>query len=223
MYEFKSFDSGELGIGDIDTLRDVISVKGAVITSISRGGRNGFVTINYGAVGSNRRARRQTVTLVTGRNTRIRDQFGNNIGIRNLREGMVVDARFSSVMTRSIPPQSNAFSITVVKQNHTSIIAVGRVLRTGYEGRYGFILTGNANNINSQTKYIISNETLIRDRRGNRIPFRAIRPGQVVRIERAPFQTLSIPPQTSALTVQIITAGHQGESKSKTPRPIVVC
>ena len=142
---------------------------------------------------------RQTVTLVTGRNTRIRDQFGNNIGIRNLREGMVVDARFSC-NDKEHPTQSNAFSITVVKQNHTSIIAVGRVLRTGYEGRYGFILTGNANNINSQTKYIISNETYSESTRKQN-PFRAIRPGQEV--ERAPFQTLSIPPQTSALTYRL--------------------
>lgn len=205
MNEFDHLVSEEPDKIEISAQRDAIAVENAVITSISRNNGNGFVTINYGASGDNQMIHRDTVTLVAGRNTRIRDQFGRNIRVRDLREEMVVDARFSSMMTRSIPPQSNAFSITVVKENQHSMMAEGRVLRTGREGRFGFILTGNANSINSQIKYIVSNSTLLRDRRGNRINFRAIRPGQVVRIERANFQTLSIPPQTSALTVQVIS------------------
>ncbi|QIB70773.1 hypothetical protein Ami103574_12880 [Aminipila butyrica] len=62
-----------------------------------------------------------------------------------------------------------------------------------------------ANNPNRQMRYVVSNETKLRDRQGNRINLMAIRPGQIVRIEREAFQTASIPPQTSALSVQVIS------------------
>ena len=165
----------------------------------------GHVTISYGRRSNNRTVRRQMVTLIVGRDTRMRDQFGNRIGFRNLREGMVVNARFSSVMTRSNPPQARAFSITIVKENKDSLIEEGRVISVDVIDNFGYILTGNRNNINRQMRYVVSNTTKLRDRRGNRITFRAIRPGQIIRVERASFQTASIPPQTSAITVQIIS------------------
>lgn len=188
-----------------NTTRNVITAEDAVVNSVSRNGGNGFVTITYATMGNHRMVHKYAVTLVTGRNTRIRDQFGNNIGVRSLKEGMVVNARFSSAMTRSNPPRSRAYSITVVKENESSIMVEERVLEVESGNDFSYLLTGNANNINRQMRYVISDSTLLRDRRGNRISLRAIRPGQMVRIERASFQTMSIPPQTNALTVQIIS------------------
>lgn len=183
---------------------NIITVHDAVITSIRRAQGNGYVTIEYPA-SRGHMARTQVVTLVTGRNTRIRDQFGNSIGLRNLREGMIVNARFSSMMTRSQPPQSRAFSINVLKENESSFFDEGRVLDVESSRGFNYLLTGHEDNIYSQTRYTITNVTLIVDRRGNPIPLRAIRPGQFVRIERAAFQTMSIPPQTTAFTVQVLS------------------
>ena len=190
---------------NINALRDVITAENAVVNSVSGNSREGFVTITYRIRGNNQRVRKNLVTLLTGRNTRMRDQFGDRIGLRDLQEGMVVTARFSSMMTRSNPPQSQAYSITVVKENEASMIDEGRVLTVDFGLDFDYLLTGNANNINSQMRYVISDSTLLRDRRGNRIRLRDIRRGQIVRIERASFQTMSIPPQTNAFTVQIIS------------------
>jgi hypothetical protein len=146
----------------------------------------------------------RVVTLIIGNNTRIRDQFGARIGFRDLRTGMIVNARFSADMTRSNPPQARASSIVIVKESMQSIIEQGMVLSVDRSGNFGSILTGIPNIPRRQMRYVVNAATKLRDRRGNPITFRAIRPGQIVRIEREPFQTISIPPQTTALTVQII-------------------
>lgn len=190
---------------NMDGRNNTIAVDDAVIQSISRRQGNGYVTIQYPVSGRNTMTHIQVVTLITGRNTRMRDQFGNPIGLRDLREGMVVSARFSSMMTRSQPPQSRAFSITVIQENESSIIEEGRVLDVESSRGFNYLLTGFEDNIYSQMRYTITGATLIRDRRGNPIPLRAIRPGQIVRIERASFQTMSIPPQTTTLSVQVIS------------------
>lgn len=177
-----------------------LSAENAVVDSVFSSGRTGYVTITY----EDRGRRRQTVTLVVSQSTRITDQFGNRMSFRGLSKNMVVNARFSSIMTRSIPPQSNAFSITVVKEDAYSLIDEGRVISVTRDNRFHFLLTGNPRDINTQTRYVISRDTKVRDRRGNRISINDLRPGDWVRIERASFQTASIPPQTNALSVQIM-------------------
>lgn len=185
--------------------RDTMKVEDAVINSIFTNNRTGYVTITYGITNTNQTIHGNVVTLVIGENTRMRDQFGNKIGLRNLKEDMVINARFSSVMTRSNPPQSRAYHIVVIKENESSIIEEGNVLKVENLNEFDYILTGYENDIYSQIRYGISDTTKLRDRRGNRIDLGAIRPGQIVRIERANFETASIPPQTIALTVQIIS------------------
>ena len=207
----------ELNIDDVweiaDKFRDEeafalqreITAENALIEDTFTRYRTGFVTISYGVMDRNRVTQMRVVTLVIGNNTRLRDQFGNRIGFRDLRIGMVVNARFSSIMSRSRPPQSIASSIVIVKESMSSLIEEGRVISVDSRGEFGSILTGIPNNPNRQMRYVISNVTKIRDRQGNRIPLRAILPDQTVRIERESFQTMSIPPQTSALSVQIIS------------------
>jgi hypothetical protein len=188
----------------MNVLQREIMAEDALIEEIFPRGQTGFVTISYGVMGRDRIFQMQVVTLVIGSNTRIRDQFGNRIDFRHLRVGMVVNARFSSDMTRSNPPQAEAFSIVIVKENASSQIEEGRVIHVDARGDFGSILTGVPMVPNRQMRYNVSNTTKIRDRRGNRIPLRFILPGQTIRVERESFQTMSIPPQTSALSVQII-------------------
>ena len=181
---------------------NVIRVNDAIIEEISINNRLGYVTIAYGVMGDFRMTHIHLVVLIVNENTVIRDRFGRNLALRNLRKGMVVDAEFSAAMTRSNPPQSNAFRITVVGENEPFNVTVGNVLSV--DTTNNFLFTGRVNNINSVMRFVITDATRILDRRGNRISLRNLRPGQTVRVEHATFQTPSIPPQTTAFQVQVI-------------------
>jgi hypothetical protein len=191
---------------DVFSLQREITVENALIEDTFTSNRTGFVTISYGVRERNQTIQMRVVTLIIGDNTRILDQFGNRIGFRDLRTGMVVNAMFSSDMTRSIPPQARAFRIEIVKESMQSLIEEDMVISVDRSGNFGSILTGIPNVPRRQMRYVVGNDTKLRDRRGNPITLRAIRPGQIVRIEREPFQTMSIPPQTTALSVQIISS-----------------
>ena len=182
---------------------DVIRTRNSVIEEIRTDRNNGFVTISYGVKGDFNITHMELVTLVVSRDTIIQDRAGRNLRLSDLREGMIVDAEFSSAMTRSIPPQARAYRIVVVNRNtEKPNIKVGRILEVDL--RNGFLLTGNANDISSQIRFVITNSTVILDRNGRRIQLRDLRTGQKVRVEHANFQTASIPPQTTAFVVQII-------------------
>ena len=189
---------------DVLALQRAITAEDALIEDTFTSNRTNFITISYGVMERNVLLMR-VVTLIIGSDTMIRDQFGSRIGFRDLRPGMVVNARFSSDMTRSEPPQARAFSIEIERESMQSLIEQGMVISVDRRGDFGSILTGIPNIPRRQMRYTISNTTKLRDRRGNPITLRAIRPGQIVRIERESFQTMNIPPQTSALTVQIIS------------------
>ncbi len=181
---------------------EVICAQDSIIEEIFKDRNTGFVTISYGIIGQFNVVHMELVTLVVSRDTIIEDRFGRSLLLSDLREGMVVDAEFSSAMTFSIPPQARAYRITVVNRNQAFDVMVGRVLTVDL--RNGFLYTGNPGDLSSQMRFVITNTTSILDRNGNEIPIRNIRPGQRVRIEHANFQTPSIPPQTTAFVVQII-------------------
>ena len=182
-----------------------ITAENALIENINMRGRTGYITISYTVRERNRTKRIMLVSLVVTNSTKLTDQFGNPIRMGSFRIGMVVNASFSSIMTRSIPPQSRAFSITIIKEKSTSLIEVGKVISVDVFGDSGYILTGEPRNPSRQTRYIVGRNTKLVNKRGDRIRLREIRPGQIIRVEREPFQTLSIPPQTPVLTVQIIS------------------
>lgn len=181
---------------------DVISTRDSIIEEIRINRNTGYVTISYGVIGDYNVIHMELVTLVVTSNTIIRDRSGRNMSLMKLREGMVVDTEFSSAMTMSIPPQARAYTITVVKPTKNTSITVDRVLSVDLQK--GFLYTGNAGDIMSQMRFVITNTTLILDRNGDEIPLRSISAGQKVRIEHANFQTRSIPPQTTAIVVQIV-------------------
>jgi len=182
--------------------RNVIFADNAIIEEIFIDNRTGFVTISYGVMGEFCMVHMELVTLVVSQDTIIRDQFGQSMSLRDLREGMIVDAEFSSAMTRSIPPQARAYRITFINQQNNSNITEDFVLSV--DTNNSFLYTGNANDIYSQMRFVINDSTMILDRRGNRIRLRDLRPGQRVRVEHANFQTMSIPPQTTAFVVQVL-------------------
>lgn len=116
---------------------------------------------------------------------------------------MFVNAVFSSRMTRSIPSQSNAFLIITQRRAQEPVnVTTDRITAVDIPG--SSIFTGNPNDINDQMRFIITDRTQITDRNGRSVGIRALRPGQLVRINHANFQTASIPPQTTAFQIQIL-------------------
>lgn len=181
--------------------QNIIRVFSAVVEEVSRDRNTTFVTIAYndciGCAGS-----RGSVRLVVNQDTTILDERSRNIRAGELERGMIVDARFSSAMTRSIPPQSQAFFIQVIRRTNRTETTTGRIIEVNT--RNNFILVLRNQNPSSAVRFNISSGTVILDFFGRRTSLSSLMPGLRVRVEHATFMTASIPPQTTAFTVQMI-------------------
>ena len=88
-----------------------VFVSNAIIENISFDRNARLVTISYSNCPN---CPNQQVVLVVDQNTLIQNERGNLISFRELTVGMVINAAFSSAMTRSIPPQTTAFVIQLL-------------------------------------------------------------------------------------------------------------
>lgn len=167
---------------------------------------NGYLVVSYAVRSANQNPSIQTIRLNISRNTVILNSFGQRTSLCRIRKGSWVNAIFSSNMTRSIPPQTNALFILVQRpsQNLAPAVTTARVAYT--DPANSFLYTGIPNLIGSQTRYLITSSTSIVNSNGRPVGIRALRPGQMVRITHANFQTASIPPQTTAYHIQILSA-----------------
>lgn len=164
---------------------------------------NGYILISYSVPKANNIVSIQNIRLNISRDTVILNSSGQRMCTCCIQEGMWVNVVFSARMTRSIPPQSNAFLIIVQRRPQlSSSVTTDRIAFIDTENN--FLYTGNPNDINSQTRFVFTDATSIRDRAGRSINLHALRSGQPVRITHADFQTLSIPPQTTAFDIQLI-------------------
>ncbi len=166
-----------------------------------------YVTIVYdrNPEGGRGRGRRQEVRvrLVVTRRTQIFNRRGNPIRPSQLEVGMVINASFSQVMTRSIPPQAEAFQINVVSRGPQQMVTIGRIVEVNVRGR--FIITTSGDGVRSLIRFNITPETVIRGRFRQIISLNDLFPGLRVRVEHASFMTASIPPQTTAFSIQVIS------------------
>lgn len=164
----------------------------------------GFMVISYAVTEPGHTISIQTLRLNVNRHTAILNSFGQTVCLCEIQKGMWIDAVFSPMMTRSIPPQSSAFLIMIRRGNSASgtTVTTDRIAWIDFDNH--FLYTGNRNDINSQIRFTISDTTVITDRSGKPFSLRFLRPGQMVRITHADFQTASIPPQTNAYHIQLI-------------------
>ena len=164
--------------------RDAIRVFSARIEEITRDRNTTFVTISYRDCIECVRPE-DLVRLVVDKNTIIHDDRGRNIHADELERGMTVDASFSPAMTRSIPPQAQAFLIRVVRRQTSNETTTGRIAEINTHGNY--IVTISNLNPSSAIRFNLSPETVIRNSSGRRIPLALLVPGLMVRIEHASF------------------------------------
>lgn len=186
-----------------------INVENAVIEEITQDNMLTYITISYGILDRFNTINMTLVKLVVSEKTLIRNRQGNYIRPRELRVGSVINASFSARMTRSIPPQSTAFLITVVRDRvkihpspDFSNIVQDRIMEI--DRNNNFILTGNPRDMMSQIRFVVNNRTEIFNRRGNRLGLKDLRPGQMIRVDHADFMTMSIPPQTVAYRILVL-------------------
>ncbi len=181
--------------------RNVIRVFSALIEDITRDRGTVFVTISYtNCAGCSTPS--DTVRLVVNQSTDIYDEQGRNIRPNELERGMTIDASFSSAMTRSIPPQAQAFFIRITERPARSVTTTGRIAEVNTRNNFIIVLT--SQNPSSAIRFHILPDTVILDLFGRRTRLSALRPGFRVRVEHASFMTAGIPPQTTAFTVQVI-------------------
>lgn len=179
----------------------VVNISNGVIQEITSDRRDTFVTVAYMTGPRNRRTE-QTVRMVVGPRTVILNERGNPVSASALRVGMTINAVISAAMTRSIPPQSNAFMIQIVRSPRAENIVVGNVLDIDRRNRS--FTTINDRDRSTIIRFNVSESTRFFDRSGRPMEFSRLMPGMRVRVRHADFMTASIPPQTTALEVRVL-------------------
>lgn len=182
---------------------NLIHVQNAIIEEVTaKTRRTGYVLISFNVSDENNNIYMQEIRLNVGNTTIIIDEEGKSLNLNDLQDGMRIDADFSSAMTSSIPPQTKAYRIVVLQEEVEVNITTDRVVSVDMNN--GFLTTGNPNDMYDQLIFNISDETVILDQNNKNIPLEAIQPGQLVQVEHAIYQTMSIPPQSPAYLVQVI-------------------
>jgi hypothetical protein len=182
---------------------NVIRVENAVIEEVNvETCESGFILISYTAPRPNIRNQNEQIRLNVSKYTIIISQYGKPLSLCNLDVGMRINAEFAAAVTSSIPPQSSAYRIIVIRGESNTIVTTDRVVSV--DAVNGVLTTGNQFDLSEQISFIISDSTAIFGRNGNRIPLGQVKPGQMVMVEHANFQTRSIPPQSPAYRVKVL-------------------
>lgn len=182
---------------------NIIRVENAVIEEVNvETCESGYILISYTVPRPNSGNQNEQIRLNVSRYTIIISQYGAPLSLCNLDVGMRVNAEFSAAVTSSIPPQSSAYSIIVIRDESNTMVTTDRVVSN--DAVNGVLTTGNPFDLSEQISFIISDDTIIIGRNGNRIPLGQVKPGQMVIVEHADFQTMSIPPQSPAYRVKVI-------------------
>lgn len=181
-----------------DSMTQIINGR---IENITNDNRNLLVTVSYSNRPNSDR-RDQTIRLVVNNRTFVFDEFGNSIPASELIPGMIINASVSSAMTRSIPPQSTAFLIRIVRRPVSDNVVTGRIIDVDRNSRMFTTITGN--NASSIIRFRVPDNTRIFDIQGRPMGFARLLPGMRVQVRHAAFMTASIPPQTTALEIRVI-------------------
>ena len=179
----------------------VNTLSNGFIENIDRDRGTTFLTVSY-TDRRNRGRRNETIRLAVNNNTLILDEFNNRVPASRLARGMIINASFSSAMTRSIPPQANAFTIQIVRRAPIRNVVVGRIINIDRVNRT-FTTVSDADP-SSVIRFHVPMEARIWDIFGRPMNFSNLVPGLRVRVNHAPFMTASIPPQTTAQEIRVI-------------------
>lgn len=179
----------------------VIRISNGIIEEIFRERDAVFVTVSY-MEGTGNRGRNQTIRLVAGPRTVILNTSGIPVSVGMLRVGMVINAVASSATTRSIPPQSAAYLIEIVREALPENVVIGAILNVDRNNRS--FTTISERDFSTIIRFNVPEDAVILNRLGRPVDFTRLVPGMRVWVRHANFMTASIPPQTTALEVRIL-------------------
>lgn len=179
-----------------------LRIRRARIVDIDFDRRRAFITIVY-EEDRMRGNRRRRLVLQVDAKTVIRDEDKNLIPVRNLREGMLINAVVSDRFTRSNPPQTQAYRIVVKKDRNERLVSEGIVLYVDEKDNEIVVVSFRSDRSYDITVYTTSRQTEITNRRGDRIRLEDLRRGMPVTIEHSVFETASFPPRAEAYRISI--------------------
>lgn len=150
-----------------------------------------------------------TVVCHIGEETKLIGADGSDIKLEDLKVGDLVKVEYSEAMTMSLPPQNTPVSITVIADEEKeevpapeNTVTQGKVLAVSENQ---ITLGEDLEDINTQLIVNISaDETEILDKDGKKIALKDIKAGDLVEVTHKPIMTMSIPPQTPGVKVQLI-------------------
>ena len=177
------------------------NISNATITEISRDRGTLFVTVSF-REGPRSQSNEQTIRLVITPRTIILNANGNPVPASRLDVGMTINTVTSSATTRSIPPQTNAYLIQIVRRQPQQNTTTGNILDID-RGNRSFT-TINGRDASSIIQFNVADNARILNRFGMPMRFQNLRPGMRVRVRHANFMTASIPPQTTAFEIQVL-------------------
>ena len=176
-------------------------ISNATIEEISQDRNNTLVTAVY-RDRKNNRGEEQRIRMVVGPATVVVKMDGTRGTEADLTVGMVVNAILSMQATRSIPPQSEAFFVEIVKGGEENRTTVGRIVDIDRMGRN--FTTISDGNFTSIIRFNVPEDARILNIFGRRMNFSQLTHGMHVEVRHASFMTMSIPPQTTAFVVRVI-------------------
>ena len=179
----------------------VTRISNATIEEISADRNNLLVTAVY-RDRRNNRGEEQRIRMVVGPGTVVVNMEGARANASELSVGMIVNAIVSNAMSRSMPPQAEAFFLEIVRGGMENNTTIGRIVDIDRMGR-NFTTIGE-NNFISIIKFNVPPNTPIVNQMGRKIDFNGLVPGMRVEVVHANFMTNSIPPQTTALEVKVL-------------------
>jgi hypothetical protein len=190
--------------GTITQNGDIMQAQNALVEEVyTPDSRTGYIKISYSLPGDREMVFTDLFQLNVGWNTILINQFNESISLCRILKGMTINAWFSTDIIDSTPPQSNAYRIVAFLPAPNIRVLIDRI--SSIDTQNGFLYVGNPNNEVDQIRFVISNMTQILDQENEVIPLNSLQAGQMVRVEYGDIMTASIPPQTSAFLVQVVT------------------
>ena len=147
--------------------------------------------------------------------TTIQNAYSNLVyTLEDLQEGMTLSVEHSAAMTRSLPPQTAAYTLTILENNNTctlndekagdTILSKMNIVRVNADESYFIVVPEGKDETDFYDQIIIrySKDTLMHTQSGQELTS-AFKEGQIVTIKVGPAATLSIPPQMLALEITL--------------------
>lgn len=170
------------------------SYKGK-ITELIAGKDGKMVTVTAGAYADGTKGTFAEITFVVTRNTTLQD-----CTVDDLTLGAIVEATYGLTMTRSLPPQTAAFSVKVIKPGEQTFEYEGSIKEVSDVKDYKYVTVTaiDSKNTNSEIVFIVSKDTKLEN-----CTLQDMIVGAKIKVTYGMAMTASLPPQTSAFKISI--------------------